>query len=641
MRRWILVALATVLCCVVHADELPSPPLLADMIAPAEIATMALAPDGKHTAGLINSKFGPLVYLMDLSDLKTRILRMPRTSSRYGWRKPAKVTWIQSDLLAIDFNSEQSEAVDFNGKRVANLGERFIRRMHEKGTAGDWVLAYSDLRNAEIDLVNARSGERRSYRIGLPGRLYRWAFDAAGELRAVMMVDTAFWSEQTRISNWYRPDPQSPWQLLEEAPITGDYWVPLRVLPEPNMIAVLSRRGRDTWAVFRYDTVTKQPVRLMAGHDDEDVLGVTGLDDSSFLSVITNGLKPDRDWFEPRWARLQSSVDAELPGRVNTLTGDPDGRVLIASYGDVDPGRWFLLDAASMAMRELGPVQSRIDPKRMRPMETMRYKARDGLAVNAYLTRPARPSGQPAPTVVLIHGGPNVRDQWAWNEEVQILASYGYVVFQPQFRGSSGFGRRFEEAGYGQWGLAMQDDITDGVNELIARRIADPGRICIYGASYGGYAALWGVIKTPTLYKCGISFAGVSDLEAWVAGSIFDDSDSVARELKRARIGDATKQRAQFAEVSPVNHAARVQVPLLVAHGESDTRVLPSQSRKMVDALRRNGKDVEWMPFPGEWHGLVHPDHQLRYYAAVLSFLQRHIGDGAAAAPAAAASAAP
>jgi dipeptidyl aminopeptidase/acylaminoacyl peptidase len=360
-------------------------------------------------------------------------------------------------------------------------------------------------------------------------------------------------------------------------------------------------------------------------------------------SVVTYGLKPERYWFDIRWAKVQASVDAELPNRVNVISGNPEAQVLVASYGDVDPGRWFFLDVPTMSMREVTAANERIDPKRMRPMETLRYKARDGLDVPAYLTRPARAQDKPAPMVVLIHGGPNVRDGWAWNEEVQVLASYGYVVFQPQFRGSAGFGQRFQEAGYLQWGLAMQDDITDGVNELVRRKIADPNRICVYGASYGGYAALWGVIKDPTLYKCGISFAGVSDLEAMMSGSIFDDSNSISREINRVRIGDLTKQREQFAQVSPLKNAARVQVPLLIAHGEEDTRVLISQSQKMVAALKANGKSVEWMSFPREGHGLFWEADRKRYYAAMLSFLQRHIGDTNVAEPvnASASSAAP
>jgi dipeptidyl aminopeptidase/acylaminoacyl peptidase len=267
----------------------------------------------------------------------------------------------------------------------------------------------------------------------------------------------------------------------------------------------------------------------------------------------------------------------------------------------------------------------------MLPMETIRYAARDAMSIQAYLTRPTRTTDAPAPMVVLIHGGPHIRDRWEWNEEVQLLASRGYVVFQPQFRGSSGFGRRFEEAGYQQWGRAMQDDITDGVQHLVAQQVADPQRICIYGASYGGYAALWGVIKTPQLYKCGISFAGVSDLNEMLSHSIFDDSTAASRELQRARIGDPAQSRRALDEVSPLKRAADVRVPLFIAHGEEDTRVLPSQSKDMVKALKALGQPVEWMPFEREGHGFFWVSDQVRYYRAVLKFLDKHIGDRPAA----------
>jgi dipeptidyl aminopeptidase/acylaminoacyl peptidase len=319
-------------------------------------------------------------------------------------------------------------------------------------------------------------------------------------------------------------------------------------------------------------------------------------------------------------------VDAALPGRINLMEGDKNGRVLITSYGDVDPGHWYVLDTRSSKLRELGEARPHIDPKRMRPMETISYKARDGMIVQGYLTRPAQAADKPAPTVVLIHGGPHVRDRWMWNEEVQLLANRGYAVFQPQFRGSAGFGRRFEEAGYGQWGRAMQDDITDGVEYLVAEKVTDPQRVCISGASYGGYAALWGAVKTPQLYKCAISLAGVSDLNEMLSHSIFDDSTAASRELMRAHVGDPARSRRELDEVSPLKHAAQIQIPLLIAHGEEDTRVLPSQSKDMVKALKALGKPVEWMPFEKAGHGFFWVRDEAQYLAAVLKFLDRYIG---------------
>lgn len=610
------------------AEDLPSPPLLSDLMSSPQASSLVLSPDGKQIAGVVSSGAVSGLFVMDTTDLKPRRVPMPAapTSATDG-RRPYAVNWVANDILAVDFDSEQSESIDLKGNRLARLGERFIRRMSLDGPLADSVLVYRDTEDGDIDQVDPRTGARRSYRFSLPGIPVQWAFDAAGRLLAVTMRDTSLWSEETRVSNWYRSDEAAPWQKLQDVSITEDYWVPVRVLPEPNNLAVVGRFDRDTAALFRYDTVARRPVSLMAGHPNEDVVRVGGLAGGGVDSVVTHGLKPERHWFDARWAKVQASVDSELPDRVNLLSGNPDANVLVTSYGDVDPGRWFLLETKTMAMREVTAHNERIDPKRMRPMQTMHYAARDGLDIPAYLTRPARSAGEPAPMVVLVHGGPTVRDTWSWNEEVQVLATQGYVVFQPQFRGSSGFGHRFEEAGYQQWGRAMQDDITDGVMELIKRKVADPSRICIVGASYGGYAALWGAIKTPTLYRCAVSFAGVSDLESMISGSIFDDSDRRSRAIQRARVGDPAKQREQLAEVSPLRNADKVQIPLLMLHGERDRRVLISQSEKMVAALKAKGKSVEWVPFEYEGHGLYWSDDKKRYYAAVLSFLQRHIGD--------------
>jgi dienelactone hydrolase len=617
-----------------HAADKTQQMTLEDWTEPPRTASMTLSPDGKHVAGIDWEGGLPAAFVTDLDQRKSSFLQRwkPLGHRLYG-RWPLAIHWINNDLLALDLSNQESVSVDLAGNLVADLGERFIRPMFEKGASTDSVLVYRDVDDGTLDLVNARSGERVKYRVELPGKMLHGAFDASGALRAVTMMDTAFWSSTTKVSNWYRPDEHSPWQLLEEGPITGDAWHPLRALPEPDSLAILSRRDRDTYAVFRYDTKTRQRMEMMAGHPYEDIVYARGLDQASFESVITDGIKPKISWFDGRWASLQATVDAALPARINILQGDKSGRVLVFSYGDVDPGRWFLLDTQASTLREIGETRRKIDPKQMRPMEIMQYAARDGLQINAYLTRPLRSASGPAPMVVLIHGGPQVRDRWEWNEEVQLLASHGYVVFQPQFRGSTGFGRKFEEAGYRQWGRAMQDDITDGVMHLIERKIADPARICIYGASYGGYAALWGVIKTPDVYQCGVSFAGVSDLDEFVSHSVMDDATAATRELHRALIGDPDQDRARLDEVSPLKHAERVRVPLLIAHGEEDTRVLPSQSEAMVKALRRAGSPVEWMSFENAGHGLVLIRDQQRYYKALLAFFKRHIGQPDAQPP--------
>jgi dipeptidyl aminopeptidase/acylaminoacyl peptidase len=633
LHRWLLaggelsVLLGLLALAPTRAAELPDPSVIRWVQQPL-VSSLSISPDGQRLAGIGGKGFLLAAFITDVDQGQTRIVSKPHPYGylKYG-RFPVRIHWISNDLLALDYADGKAVSIDLEGNKIANLGEQFIRRMPEKGASTASVLVYRDVKDRDIDVVDARTGDRTRYHVGLPGKIIHWAFDPAGALRAVTTIDTALWSEKTKVSNWYRADERSEWQLLDEGPITGEYWWPIRVLPELGMLAVSSRHERDTYAVFKYDTKKRQVVDLLAGHPLEDIVRVAGLDTGHLDYVVTAGIKPQISWFDARWAGLQAAVDTALPGRINNLQGDKNGRLLIHSYGDVDPGRWYVLDTKTGEMREVGRSYPSVDPKQMRPMETIRYAARDGMTINAYLTRPARADASPPPAVVMIHGGPNIRDGWGWDAEVQMLAGQGYAVFQPQFRGSSGFGRKFEEAGYRQWGRTMQDDITDGVMHLIERKLVDPSRICIYGASYGGYAALWGVIKTPELYKCGVSFAGVSDLTAWAAHSFFDDSTAESRQFTRVRVGDAKEDKARLDEVSPLRHADQVRVPLLIAHGERDTRVLAWQSKDMVRALEKLGKPVETMWFDEAGHSFDWERDELRFYTALVAFLKRHIGD--------------
>lgn len=400
----------------------------------------------------------------------------------------------------------------------------------------------------------------------------------SGPVRALVLASSSFWDGRTTLSYWYRPLGSDQWQKIDESALTDDHWIPLSASSRSDELIISSREGRDTWAIFNFDPIGKQRGKMLAGDPKEDMFVADKVVTDQLRSVLSRGMKPKLHWFDSKMADLQGEVDKALPGRVDLISGDPDGQVLIESSSDVDPGRWYLLDAPSMSMRLLLVSRGSIDPDEMRPMEVMTYPSKDGLMIPAYLTRPEGGDKGPKPMVVMVHGGPALRDGWHWNPEVQMLATSGYVVFQPQFRGSAGFGKAFEEAGFGQWGLAMQDDVTAGVEALIAQGIADPKRICIYGASYGGYAAVWGLIKTPELYRCGITLAGVSDIEYLLTDWSDRNSNKRVRELQRFRIGDRQRDKIKFDDVSPLKHAHRIQAPLLIAHGEVDERVPPSHS---------------------------------------------------------------
>ena len=461
--------------------------------------------------------------------------------------------------------------------------------------------------------------------IGLPGDLVSAVFDHAGRLRAATTRETKWFTPGAKITNWYRHDENSPWQQLAQGPVTDDFWHTIGIPDDSDTLAVLSREGRDTWAMFSYDVATRHTTELRAGHPTEDLIENEEDNHSNLIRVMTNGLKPTTYWFDNRWEQLQRSIDQVLPGAINILQGDPHGKVLVFSYSDRDPGKWMILDTDHMTLKDISSQKRGVDPKAMRPMQALTYPADDGLAIPAYLTLPDGPE-RPRPMVVYIHGGPVARDQWGWDFDVQVLAAAGYAVFQPQFRGSAGFGHKFEQAGYHQWGLAMQDDVTAGVKAMIARGVADPARICIYGASYGGYAALWGLVKTPELYKCGVSLAGVTDIGERFSDWSDTNSDKIGREMMRFQVGDIDTMAATFAAVSPEKHASKIHVPVLLAHGQDDERVPIGHSKRMAAALKDAHRDVETHWYDDEGHGLAKIIHIRDFDGLLLDFLDRNIG---------------
>lgn len=600
-------------------------------VRPSSFVSAKLSPDGKHIALIGTSEHASALMLFDTDSLKFRVIRVGQLAQIGGstsyYKDPIAVRWVTRDLMAVDFGP-QAETLDLNGKTVAAIGQAVIGKAEPHLAESEMVLTFSDTRNREIALVNARSGDMRKFRLPMPGKLVHWAFDQNGELGAVTLMNSAFWKDATILENWYFSRQTMDWQKLATFKITDKHWRPGRVTRGKNKdedsLTVFSSQGRDTMAVFRYDLQNNALGELLAGHPDVDILGETSLHTDELQSVVTGGMIPKRHWFESRRASLQRSVDHALPGAVNVLSGNAQQFVLIFSYSDRDPGRWYLFDTVTMKMREVLETRAWIAPDSMRPMQTISYKAHDGLAIPAYLTEP-KDRKAPGPAVILIHGGPVARDHWEWNPEVQMLAANGYVVLQPQFRGSRGFGHKFEQAGYGQWGLAMQDDVSEGVRYLVDHGIADPKRICIVGASYGGYAALWGLAKTPGLYRCGVSIAGVVDIETQLQGFSDLNQNKTARELMRAQIGDIALNKQQFDQVSPLKHADRITTPVLLVHGRRDGRVPFEQAQKMRAALRKYNKVAEWLEFEDEGHGIEEVENKNVYYETLLRFLGKHL----------------
>lgn len=626
-----ILALCAALCSLAASAR----PLSLEEMTDASGMTMAtLSPDGRHIAAIL---FGGVNYGLILIDTETLAVKKLREGKRFSkgyWsylKAPRHVTWADNEVLAVDLGYD-AESMDLEGKKLRMLGESIIGQVGFGAASGE-VLVMKDARNNKIARCKARTAECTTFWHPAGEPIHR-AYDRKGNLRAVTLVNARLFKDATTVSNWYKPANTATWTKLAEFAADDDYWVPAYVPDEPDSLVIKSRSGRDTVALFHYDVASRRQTELLAGHPTQDLLSFDGVDKTAFDYVATGGMKSEQVWFDPAWAAMQKQIDVLLPDRVNLISGDPRRAVLVHSYGDVDPGSWYYFDSAKKSLVLVGKARASVDRTAMRRMEVMSYQAADGLSIPAYLTRPEK-TAIPPPMIVLIHGGPLARDRWEWDRDVQLLANRGYLVFQPQFRGSSGFGRKFAEAGFGEWGKAMQDDITDGVRHLVSQGIADPKRICIVGASYGGYAALWGLVKTPDLYRCGISFAGVTDI-----GNLFSDwtdlsFDKASRQLMKRHIGDQDLNPQRFDPVSPLKHAARIQAPVLLMHGREDERVPVAHGRRMRDALQANNKQVAWVLFNEEGHGLHYQDSQIAYYNAMFDFLGKHLpvdaGAGAAA----------
>jgi dienelactone hydrolase len=620
-RAAIPVLLATGLATSIHASGAPL--AIDDAFARRATGQLALSPDGAHIAVMAATKDALAVLLLDADTFDAKTLY--GSKALYG--APYRVRWIGREILAVQ-TTTGILTFTLDGvlqRRIPGIMMAAIPG-EQPGHEAVFVYDYGFYKK-----VGVRSSDSGYKSVDVPYYTSALLFDEHGVARVASAQRSAVWSDDTNVTYWYRATEADDWRRLAEFPIREVQWRPVSVSKDGHSLVVLSREGRDTYAAFRYDVDTHDMTELLAGHPREDIAGWETTDEETFAWVKTSGLKPTIHWFDAHGAATQKAVDAAIPDRINNIVGDAGKRALVFSYGDVDPGSWYLLDSAKGELRKIAAANPQVKAEALRPARTVTYRTADGFDVPAYLTVPEG-ADRNLPTVVLVHGGPVARDQWGFDAEVQLLASRGYAVFQPQFRGSTGFGKRFEEAGFNQWGRAMQDDVTAGTQWLIDQGVADPKRICIFGGSYGGYAAMWAMVKTPDLFRCGISLAGVSDVNEMFADGSDVNGYAVGRLFAIQIIGDPKKMHDTFDSVSPLKHAAEFKAPVLIAHGDRDRRVPESHSKALVAALQANHKKVEWIELPDEAHSLSRPENQRRFFGALFDFLDRYIGPASVAA---------
>ncbi len=399
----------------------------------------------------------------------------------------------------------------------------------------------------------------------------------------------------------------------------------LRFLSGDNsgLIVTNSRTGR--FAAYRYDFATGTIGDAVYENPSVDISTVM----VDPVSGVVSGVSYEDDrrrmmWLDPKMRALQARIEKALPGAEDDVVNQSsDGnRLLIWSGGAADPGTYYLFDRAAARFTAIVQPYEKLAQVALAPVKAVQYKARDGLTIPAYLTVPLHRPDHDLPLILMPHGGPFARDDWSYDPFVQFLASRGYAVLQPEFRGSTGYGREFVEKGYGQWGRKMQDDLDDGVDWLVKSGQVDARRVCIMGASYGGYAALWGAIRNPERYRCAISLAGVTDLDAMLK---YDRrSFAATRYFREWQAKIAGEDKIDLDTVSPLPQQARLSVPVLIAHGEQDTTVPPRQSHLLVAALEKRHADVQSVFYKEAPHGFSKPEDMTDYLKRVEAFLAKH-----------------
>jgi dipeptidyl aminopeptidase/acylaminoacyl peptidase len=468
--------------------------------------------------------------------------------------------------------------------------------------------------------VDTRTGDRKEVERG--AQLATYQFDETGEARLRTTVDE---NDQPVLS--YRRHKGDDWAPLPKS-IAGRRIVAARFAADNNTVYALVTDGKEPYQAYRIDLEAGTRTKL-AGNPDVSVDGFLyeGLGGVPF-AVYYFGSKPMLEYIDPQseWAQLHAGLMKLFPGGlVYFKSFSRDGnKVLFSVVSDRNVGSYYLYDRVAKQVQKVVDSRPWLKPEAMAPVRPIEFTARDGQKLFGFYT--AQGTG-PKPLVVMAHGGPyGPFDTWGFDEEVQFLASRGYGVLQVNYRGSGGRGEGFQEAGWKGWGTTIQDDVTDAVRWAIDQKLADPDRICTYGASFGGYTALEQPILEPGLYKCAIGYAGVYDLP------LLRKTDRNLGQAKRTqRWLDRTmgSDMDALAKISPVEQVAKLNVPVMLVHGTSDKTADFNQYKAMVKALEDAGRPAETYVVKGEGHGFVKPEHQAELFRRVSAFLDKYIGPGA------------
>lgn len=636
MKRVRRLASAFVLILIHPAFAAPPPELPVEtFFKKPNIAQVTFSPDGKRIACLVPFERRMNLAVIDL-EKKTKNLLTKFKDNDVGsllWANDDRIIFTKSTdgqpgATVYAINRDGTEPVLLIGGAGESGTERQVNPQFRGLLARlpndpKNFLALGNLSGAQgpdVCLMNLKTG-KLTLEVANPGWVRRWVLDRQRVVRAAVAVQGSTTTVLLR-------DPiKGTLTPVHSRRANEPGWIPLAFDGDDRTLFVASNVGRDTTAVFRFDTATRTMGGLVFGDATYDVERVIWDEaKGKVVAVAIDAERPLLHWLDAESEQLQQRIDRSLRDTSNRLLhAAPDGsRRLISATSDRDPGVYYLFDSTTKKIEELAVLKPGIDPEQMAPMRPVVFKARDGLPLHGYLTLPLGRDPKNLPLVIHPHGGPyGIRDSWGFNAEVQFYANRGFAVLQVNFRGSGGYGAKFERAGWKKWGLEMQHDLTDAVRWAVAEGLADPSRVVIAGSSYGGYATMAGLAFTPELYCAGINYLGRVDL----AGKISDQETKESQQWFVTRIGDIANaaDRKRLHDTSPVYFADRVQAPVLMAYGKNDTQVRIDQGYAMEAALRKAGKTFEMIVEEKEGHGFRKEELSIAFFTRVDAFLKKYV----------------
>jgi dipeptidyl aminopeptidase/acylaminoacyl peptidase len=655
----LLLSAAVALACgatLTSAPALAAPPTAAEFFEPYSLSAVELSPSGRYIA-MISREPGKRAK-MTVVDLEGK--EPPRVIAMFTKFDVADFDWINDDWLTFNLSDQLGvkgrpvgrglNAVSRDGQKMRPLiTQKYAEnieftskltltpdhQMLAKGAPGtneiivgqDHWNANDEYSHTTLRVLNVANGDIRSmFRNEPPNKMTGYMFDNKG-------IPRAAWASRDNVVKYYWADAAGAnWREIGSFNWFESDFVPDYIDDNDQLIVSVNDGPNGMAQLHKFDFKTGKPETAVfmttPGFDtDATPIRENGKTKVHGLRLLSDSRATA--WFTPAMSALQAKIDASLPGRVNILSCtqcDAPKTVLVHSYSDTHAGEFLLYNTTTQKLQLLGDARQGHKEEGMAEITLHRATTRDGADLPVWITATPTKDKAPRPAVVLVHGGPSARaTEWGWDSEAQFLASRGYVVIEPDFRGSSGYGVRHLRAGWKQWGQRMQDDVSDALAFAVKSGQVDPKRVCIAGGSYGGYAALMGAVKNNNQYKCAVAWVAVTD-PSYLSTVFWNDaSDDQRKYSVPLTVGDPKKDAVMLDANSPLKHADKIKIPVLLAYGGKDRRVPLVHGEEMREALINAGNRPQWIQYNDEGHGWSRTVNRIDFWTKVETFFGENL----------------